>query len=140
MGRVGGLIVIVDVTAIAGIRGVVIIAIVTGGAGLRNVCPFNHIVVVVFRETGGFPSRVCRMTGTAAVSNADGIVVGVGGGVEVGEVTTAALFRQSGKCSVGVATAAIGERVASGQGEKGVVGIGSAPGKAVWRMAINAVG
>lgn len=95
---------------------------------------------IVIGVLSGFPPRVGGVTGVAGISDANRAVVGVGGGVEVGKVATYALLRESREGSIDVATVAIGERVASGQGEKGVVGIGSAPGKAVWRMAINAVG
>lgn len=73
------LIICICMASKAGIRCVVIIPVVAGCTiiGDCGMCTIKCVIVIVDREAGGHPFRVCRMAQGAVIWNAQGDVVGI---------------------------------------------------------------
>ena len=104
IGVIGGgcLAVIHVVTAVASIGGVVVIAVVTGRAIARDRCvgPVQRIVVVVDRESGGFPAWRGGVAHGAIRGDVERHVVRVGALVVIRVVTAVAGVRGVGEIAV----------------------------------------
>ena len=94
---IGGLVVIVDMTAGTGIRGVIVVAFMAGGAGIGNsgMRAFQGVIIVVNGKGGRLPG-ISGMTGGAVCWNSQRHVVGVGTLVIIRRMATCAVRRCAG--------------------------------------------
>jgi hypothetical protein len=76
--RVGGLVVLGLVTAVASIRSSRIVPVVAFVAGDAQVGALQYPIVIMDRESCWRPARICCMALLAGVRDADGEMIGVG--------------------------------------------------------------
>ncbi len=127
---VGGLVVVFGMAAKAGIGRVVVVPVVTGRTFVCNdsVGPVKGVVIIVVGKAGRHPVGRRGMAGCAIGGKAQGLMVGVGGLVEIGGMAGNAPGRRA-LVSVGMTGQTFHGRMRAGQRELGgivVEGIGCA--------------
>ena len=83
--RIGRLVVVFDMTTGTGVRctGIAIRMTARTVVSNRCMCPTQYIDLIVDREAGRTPPRICRMAGRAICTDAQLLVIGIGRLVEV---------------------------------------------------------
>ncbi len=120
---VGRLVIIRIVASETGIGRIIVIAVVAGGAIIGNGCmgALEDVVVVVVGKRRRHPARIGGMACSAIGGEAQGLVVGIRGLVEIRGMTS----RTFGRCplvTIGVALDAIDRGMRAGQRElRGIV-------------------
>jgi hypothetical protein len=86
--RIGGGIIIIDVTASTGIWRIRIVSIVAAGTIVRYrcMCPLQYIIVIVHRKGGWTPAGIGGMTSSTVIAKAQGCMIRIGCLVKVGRV------------------------------------------------------
>lgn len=93
MRRIVCLVEIVHMAPLTRSGSVAVIVVMTGIAGKGNMRAGNNIVIIMVREQGRLPVRICRMAGGAICGQPQGGMVGVGGLVVITLVTSIAGIR-----------------------------------------------
>ena len=125
--RVRSLVVIIHVTALAGVGGVVVIPSMTDGAIVlnSNMGTRYRVIIIMNGKAGRFPARVGRMAGLAIIGNSNAHMIRIDRLVVVRFMAGKA-YRWRTRIAVDMAQRAVGIQVSAGQRKVGIVVIKTA--------------
>jgi hypothetical protein len=117
MGRIVGLVVIVQMTSdTGGWQNIVVIILVAGRAIKRQMCSCKYVIITMDRERGRCPARISGMAVCTGSRNIYGNMIGIGRLVIICLVTTHAGGRQSIGVVIIMATVTISRQMGACEG------------------------